>query len=124
MVDKKKLAASVEDRSEIGLTPIHCRAARGLLNWTQEDLANAAGLSRTMVRNFETGRSEPTRISLSAMQMAFLKNGVRFVFQVDEIDDVIVHGVALARRLSTGEPGGRWMNAMHSPARRSSHQDE
>ena len=30
-----------------------CRAARGLLNWRQEDLANRAAVSRSTIRDFE-----------------------------------------------------------------------
>lgn len=39
--------------------PIHpeqCRAARGLLNWTQERLAAAAGVSRSTIKDFECHR--------------------------------------------------------------------
>lgn len=38
------------------LAPEQCRAARGLLNWTQERLAEAAGVSRSTVRDFECHR--------------------------------------------------------------------
>lgn len=38
------------------LTPALCRAGRGLLDWTQDDLATNAGLSRSTVRDFEKGR--------------------------------------------------------------------
>ncbi|WP_315855070.1 helix-turn-helix transcriptional regulator [Chenggangzhangella methanolivorans] len=36
-----------------------CRAARALLDWTQEELANAANLSLSTVRDFEKGRRTP-----------------------------------------------------------------
>ena len=35
-----------------------CRAARGLLDWTQQDLAEACGLSKTAINNFEKGHSD------------------------------------------------------------------
>lgn len=38
------------------LSPEQCRAARGLLDWTQEELAENAGVSRSTVRDFENGR--------------------------------------------------------------------
>ena len=40
------------------LFPEQCRAARGLLNWTQEQLAALAGVSRSTVRDFENGRHQ------------------------------------------------------------------
>ena len=38
------------------LSPEQCRAARGLLDWTQERLAARAGVSRSTVRDFERHR--------------------------------------------------------------------
>ncbi|MCJ8142397.1 helix-turn-helix domain-containing protein [Ancylobacter sp. A5.8] len=38
------------------LSPEQCRAARGLLDWTQETLACRAGVSRSTVRDFERHR--------------------------------------------------------------------
>ncbi len=38
------------------LLPEQCRAARGLLDWTQEQLAARAGVSRSTVRDFEQHR--------------------------------------------------------------------
>lgn len=38
------------------LSPEQCRAARGLLDWTQERLAERAGVSRSTVRDFERHR--------------------------------------------------------------------
>jgi transcriptional regulator with XRE-family HTH domain len=36
-----------------------CRAARGLLDWTQAQLAAAAELSLSTVKNFEAGSKPP-----------------------------------------------------------------
>ncbi|PHY12536.1 transcriptional regulator [Caulobacter sp. B11] len=38
------------------LLPAHCRGARGLLNWSQAELAERAGVSRSTVKDFETER--------------------------------------------------------------------
>lgn len=38
------------------LSPEQCRAARGLLDWTQARLASRAGVSRSTVRDFERHR--------------------------------------------------------------------
>lgn len=40
------------------LTPGQCRAARGFLDWTQDELAGHSGLSRSTVRDFEKGRHD------------------------------------------------------------------
>jgi len=40
------------------LEPGQCRAARGFLDWTQDELAERSGLSRSTIRDFEKGRHE------------------------------------------------------------------
>ena len=40
------------------ITIEQCRAARGLLGWTQQDLATAARMSKTAINNFERGNSD------------------------------------------------------------------
>ena len=53
------------------LTIEQCRGARGLLGWTQQDLADASGLSKTAINNFEKGHSDIKAESLKAIRMAF-----------------------------------------------------
>src|SRR6266849_5445700 len=60
------------------MTPSQCRAARGLLNWTQDEMASAARLSVVTVRNFENERSTPQRATLDVMQRALEAAGVEF----------------------------------------------
>ncbi len=55
------------------------RAARGLLRWTQSDLAREAGVSTLTVRNFEAEKTSPTRATLDVIQRAFEKAGVEFI---------------------------------------------
>jgi transcriptional regulator with XRE-family HTH domain len=60
------------------MTPSQCRAARGLLNWTQDEMASAAHLSVVTVRNFENEKSTPQRATLDVMQRALEAAGVEF----------------------------------------------
>jgi transcriptional regulator with XRE-family HTH domain len=59
----------------LGLTPEQCRAARGLLDWTQEDLAKRAGVSRSTVRDYEKGRHVLHRTSAAQIVLALEKAG-------------------------------------------------
>lgn len=61
------------------ITIEQCRAARGLINWTQQDLANASGLSKTAINNFEKGNSSIKADSLNAIQRAFENVGIEFL---------------------------------------------
>jgi len=60
------------------ITPGQIRAARGFLNWTQAQLAKAAGLSEVAVKNLERGRTDPRASTLTAIQEAFDHAGVCF----------------------------------------------
>jgi len=60
------------------LTKAQCRAARGLLGWTQQDLASAAGISKTAVINFERGLSDIKSETLRQIRRAFESGNVQF----------------------------------------------
>jgi transcriptional regulator with XRE-family HTH domain len=61
------------------IRPGQIRAARGLLGWTQAQLARAAGLSEVAVKNLERGRTDPRASTLTAIQEAFDRAGVVFL---------------------------------------------
>ena len=61
------------------ITRDQCRAARGLLGWSQADLAEAALIGIVTVRQFETGAHEPRRLTLHAIRRAFESAGVEFI---------------------------------------------
>lgn len=58
------------------LLPEQCRAARGLLNWTQAELACSAGISRSTVRDFEGERHELHRATEDRLIRALEAAGV------------------------------------------------
>jgi transcriptional regulator with XRE-family HTH domain len=60
------------------MTPAQCRAARGLLDWTQDRLCEAAQVSGPTVRNFENGKITPHRATLAMMRRAFEDAGIEF----------------------------------------------
>lgn len=61
------------------ITIEQCRAARGLVSWTQQDLAEASGLSKTAINNFEKGHSDIKSDSLRAIRLAFESVDIEFL---------------------------------------------
>ena len=61
------------------MTPEQCRAARGWLAWSQDDLASAARVSLSTVRDFEKARHVPIANNLTAMKAALEAEGIVFV---------------------------------------------
>jgi len=61
------------------MTPAQCRAARAWLEWPQDQLAKAANVGVSTVRDFEAGRRDPTRNNLAAMKAALEKGGISFL---------------------------------------------
>jgi transcriptional regulator with XRE-family HTH domain len=61
------------------INPIQCRAARGILGWSQSDLASRAGVSTPTVSVFETGKRETHANNLAAIRRAFEDAGVELL---------------------------------------------
>lgn len=61
------------------ITAPQCRAARGLLAWTQYDLADRAGIGIVTVHQLEAGVSQPRRATMEVVKRAFEEAGVDFI---------------------------------------------
>jgi len=61
------------------LSPAQCRAARGLLDWTQEELAARADVSRSTIRDFENGRHHLHSATAAQVVAAFERGGVMLI---------------------------------------------
>ena len=62
------------------MTAEQCRAARGWLGWSQDQLAARSDVSVRTVAAFERGEQTPQRNNLAAMRRALEEAGVRLVF--------------------------------------------
>ena len=61
------------------ITAAQCRAARGLIAWSQQDLAQRAGIGTVAVHQLENGTSSPRRATLDVVRRAFEAAGVEFI---------------------------------------------
>jgi transcriptional regulator with XRE-family HTH domain len=61
------------------ITSAQCRAARGLLDWTQQELADRAGIGIVTVRQVEAGLSKPRRATLEVIKRAMEAAGIEFI---------------------------------------------
>ncbi len=76
------------------LTPEQCRAARGWLDWSQEELATRASVSLSTVRNFERGRNAPIKNNLDAIRFAFEMAGITFLLRGEAPSGIQAGGIA------------------------------
>ena len=99
------------------LLPEQCRAPRGLLDWTQEQLARLAGVSRSAVRDFECGRHALYRATEALLIKPFEAAGVRLVSDRREL------GISLRRSGRAAPNTSRYRSArslVRRPAARTS----
>jgi transcriptional regulator with XRE-family HTH domain len=61
------------------LTPEQCRAARGLLNWSQYDLEAKATVAQKTIANFELAKSALRDETSAKLKGALEKAGVEFI---------------------------------------------
>ncbi len=82
------------------MTPEQSRAARGWLDWSQDDLAVAAKVSPSTVRDFEKGRRVPIVNNREAIRAALETAGIGFVFD----DERTACGITFTIKNGKGAP--------------------
>ncbi|MDG4889290.1 helix-turn-helix transcriptional regulator [Mesorhizobium sp. WSM4887] len=68
------------------MTPDQCRAARALIKWNQQRLADAAGIGIATLTLFETGTSAPRPATVEVLERALRDAGVVFLEEGEMID--------------------------------------
>jgi transcriptional regulator with XRE-family HTH domain len=61
------------------ITPAQCRAARGLIGWSQQDLAEKSGVGIVTIHQLEAGVGQPRRATLDVVKRALEGAGVEFI---------------------------------------------
>lgn len=82
--------------SALAMRPAQSRAARGLLGWSEADLAAKVGLDEQFVRDFESGYGDPPSGQIEALRSTLCAAGAVF-------DDAPNPGVHLAAQATADE---------------------
>jgi transcriptional regulator with XRE-family HTH domain len=110
---QKRRAQKERERQarEAKLLPSQCRAARALLNWTQEKLATGAGVAPSTLREFEAGRTEPKTQKAAAIRRALESGGVEFTSAPP-----LSRAMSMEERRKYPGAGVRWASSEHKDA--------
>lgn len=82
------------------MTPAQSRAARGLLGWSEADLARRSGLDEGFIKGFEAGTGDPASGRIEALRSALMQGGIVFT-------DGTTPGVRLSEQQRGGNEGTR-----------------
>lgn len=63
----------------MSISTAQMRAARGLLNWSQQDLSSRTDISSTSIGSIENGLSTPRESTMVAIKKAFEDSGIEFL---------------------------------------------
>jgi DNA-binding XRE family transcriptional regulator len=63
----------------MNLTCEQCRAARCFLDWSREEMAEASGVSKETIKNFEHGEYAPNAATRAAILETFEAHGLEFI---------------------------------------------
>ena len=74
------LSKLMQEKSRLhAISVVHLRAAKGLLDWTDAELAEKSGVSFVTISNWVTGKHRPTRSTKERIRKAFEDAGVEFL---------------------------------------------
>lgn len=79
------------------MTSEQCRAARAWLAWSQDDLAKAAGVGLSTVKDFEGGRREPIANNRKAIQAVLEREGFGFPVALDGAGETYASGITFKK---------------------------
>ena len=65
------------------LLPAQLRAARALLSWSREDLAERSGIGAGTIKDFEVEKSDPKQGTVHKWRRAFEAAGVEFTDETE-----------------------------------------
>jgi len=81
------------------ITPAQCRAARGLLGWSQSELASSSKVGLMTIKRFEAGSGTTRPLTLSVIRQTLELNGIVFIDDNGQSSATPISiGVALARK--------------------------
>jgi transcriptional regulator with XRE-family HTH domain len=63
----------------MSITTAQIRGARGILNWSQQDLAQRTGISATSIGAIENGQTTPRESTLSTIRKTLENGGIEFI---------------------------------------------
>ncbi len=85
------------------MTPEQCRSARAWLAWSQDDLARAAKVGLSTVKDFESGKRTPIPATQTAMQAVLERAGIGFSFAHDDDGKAYACGITYSTAENSAE---------------------
>ncbi|MDT2022835.1 helix-turn-helix transcriptional regulator [Methylocella sp. CPCC 101449] len=86
---------------KVDISAAQCRGARAMVGWSQDQLADASGVAKATIANFEAGKRAPYSRTLSDLQRALEAAGVIFVAENGEGPGVrLKKGASLDARIA------------------------
>jgi transcriptional regulator with XRE-family HTH domain len=74
-----KMTLTTEKSCQMTLLPNQLRAARSLVSWKREDLAEACGITERNLARIEAGEIKPRPKTVAAIRAALEAAGVEFI---------------------------------------------